>query len=86
MSRTAPSRLVVSGLTELAAGALSGWVYTIARTQPELSGRLGIKSAARARANGTSTSRCSEPPPSHLASRRRTRRPSPPRRARERSQ
>jgi hypothetical protein len=49
MSRTAPSRLVVSGLAELAAGALSGWVYTIARTQPELAGRLGIKSAARVR-------------------------------------
>jgi len=40
---------VSSGLTELAAGALSGWVYTVARTQPELAGRLGIKSAARVR-------------------------------------
>jgi len=44
-----PSRLVTSGLTELAAGALSGWVYTVARTQPQLAGRLGIKSAARVR-------------------------------------
>ena len=49
MSRAAPSRLVTSGLAELAAGALSGWVYTVARTQPELSARLGIKSAARVR-------------------------------------
>lgn len=46
---SAPSRLVTSGLTELATGALSGWVYTIARTQPELAGALGIKSAARVR-------------------------------------
>jgi hypothetical protein len=45
----APSRLVSSGLVELAAGACSGWVYTLARTQPELAGRLGIKSAARVR-------------------------------------
>lgn len=36
-------------MVELAAGALSGWVYTVARTQPELAGRLGIKSAARVR-------------------------------------
>ncbi len=49
MSSQAPSRLVTSGLTELAAGALSGWVYTLARTQPQLAGRLGIKSAARIR-------------------------------------
>ena len=44
-----PSRLVASGLTELAAGALSGWVYTLARTQPEQARRLGIKSAPRIR-------------------------------------
>jgi hypothetical protein len=36
-------------MVELAAGALSGWVYTVARTEPELAGRLGIKSAARIR-------------------------------------
>jgi hypothetical protein len=41
--------LVASGMAELAAGALSGWVYTVARTQPELAARLGIKSAARVR-------------------------------------
>jgi hypothetical protein len=44
-----PSPLVSSGLVELAAGAWSGWVYTLARTQPELAGRLGIKSATRVR-------------------------------------
>jgi len=47
--RAFPSRLVSSGLVELAAGAWSGWVYTLARTQPELAGRLGIKSTARVR-------------------------------------
>lgn len=43
------SPLVASGMVELAAGALSGWVYTLARTQPDLAARLGIKSAARIR-------------------------------------
>jgi hypothetical protein len=47
VSRAAPSRLVTSGLAELACGALSGWVYTVARTQPELARRLGIRSAER---------------------------------------
>jgi hypothetical protein len=36
-------------MVELAAGALSGWVYTIVRTQPDLAARLGIKSGARIR-------------------------------------
>jgi hypothetical protein len=49
MTRAAPSWLVVSGLAELAGGALSGWVYTIALTQPDLAATLGIKSAARVR-------------------------------------
>jgi hypothetical protein len=49
MSRAAPSRLVSSGLAEIAGGALSGWVYTLARTQPELARRLGIRSAERVR-------------------------------------
>jgi hypothetical protein len=40
---------VASGMVELAAGALSGWVYTAVRTQPELAARLGIKSGARIR-------------------------------------
>jgi len=49
VSVTRSSRLVSSGVTELAAGALSGWVYTLARTQPELAQRLGIKNTARIR-------------------------------------
>lgn len=46
---TVPSRLVTSGVVELAAGALSGWVYTLARQDPERAKALGIKSAARVR-------------------------------------
>ena len=30
-----PSLLLTSGVAELAAGALTGWVYTFAKTQPE---------------------------------------------------
>lgn len=41
--------LVVSGLTELAAGALSGWLYTLVRTDHEKARALGIKSSARIR-------------------------------------
>lgn len=41
--------LVASGMVELAAGALSGWVYTVVRTQPDLAARLGIRSGARIR-------------------------------------
>lgn len=44
-----PSLLLVSGVTELAAGALSGWVYTLAHTQPEQARKLGIVSANRVR-------------------------------------
>jgi len=36
-------------MVELAAGALSGWVYTVVRTQPELAARLGIQNGARIR-------------------------------------
>lgn len=43
------SILVRSGLTELAASALSGWVYTLGRNQPELARKLGIKSVPRIR-------------------------------------
>jgi len=50
MPRSAPpSSLVASGLAELAAGALSGWVYTLCRTQPETARKLGIRSTARIR-------------------------------------
>ena len=44
-----PSLLATSGLVELAAGAVSGWVYTLATTDPERAKRLGIVSAARVR-------------------------------------
>jgi hypothetical protein len=48
MTRTAPSALVVSGLAEVALGALAGWPYTLVRQDPETARRLlGIKSAAR---------------------------------------
>jgi hypothetical protein len=46
----APSALVVSGLIEVAAGALAGWPYTFVRQDPEAARRLlGIRSAARVR-------------------------------------
>jgi hypothetical protein len=44
-----PSALVVSGLAEIAAGALAGWPYTLVRQDPEAARRLGIKSGARIR-------------------------------------
>lgn len=47
--RPRPSLLLCSGISELAAGALSGWIYTLARTRPELARRLGIRSAPRVR-------------------------------------
>ena len=49
MRRTRPSLLLASGLTELAAGALTGWVYTFARTQPERARSLGIANTGRIR-------------------------------------
>lgn len=44
-----PSLLLTSGLAELAAGALSGWVYTFVRTQPDKARELGIANGARIR-------------------------------------
>lgn len=44
-----PSLLLTSGVAELAAGALSGWVYTFARTKPELAREVGIVNTARVR-------------------------------------
>ena len=44
-----PSLLLSSGLVELAAGALSGWVYTFAKTQPEMAKQVGIVSTPRIR-------------------------------------
>jgi len=49
MAAMRPSLLLASGLTELAAGALTGWVYTFARTQPERAKAVGIESTARIR-------------------------------------
>jgi len=40
---------VVSGLTEVAVGALSGWVYTLVKTDRERARALGIKSGGRIR-------------------------------------
>jgi hypothetical protein len=41
--------LVVSGLTELAMGALTGWAMSVAVTRPEDLAKVGIRSAARLR-------------------------------------
>jgi len=41
--------LVVSGLTELALGALTGWAMSLAVTEPEDLSRIGVRSAARLR-------------------------------------
>ncbi|WP_372789516.1 hypothetical protein [Paraconexibacter sp.] len=43
------SPLVASGATELAAAALTGWVYTLCRQQPDVARSLGIKSVPRIR-------------------------------------
>lgn len=45
----ATSGLVVSGFTELALGALSGWVYTLVITDPDRARSLGIRAPARVR-------------------------------------
>lgn len=49
VARRPVAPLVRSGLTELAAGALSGWVFTLCRTQPDVARSLGIRSTARIR-------------------------------------
>jgi hypothetical protein len=41
--------LVLSGVTELAIGALTGWPYALAVSEPEKVGKLGIRSVARLR-------------------------------------
>jgi hypothetical protein len=41
--------LVVSGLTELALGALTGWPMAVAVSRPQDLGKLGIRSGARLR-------------------------------------
>ena len=45
----APSGVVTSGVVELGAAALSGWVYSLAKYQPDQARALGIKSPARIR-------------------------------------
>lgn len=40
---------MVSGLTELAAGALSGWIYTLVKADQDKARALGIRSGARIR-------------------------------------
>lgn len=40
---------MVSGLTEVAAGALTGWLYTLVKVDPRRARRLGIKSGMRVR-------------------------------------
>lgn len=47
--RTAPDGLVVSGLAELALGALTGWPYALAIADPQRAKGLGIRSTARMR-------------------------------------
>jgi hypothetical protein len=45
----APTGLVASGVVELAAGALTGWLYTIAKYDVDRARAMGIKNAARVR-------------------------------------
>lgn len=46
---SAPSGLVTSGVVELAAGALTGWLYTIAKYDVDRARLIGIKNTARVR-------------------------------------
>jgi hypothetical protein len=48
-TRPAPSGLVTSGVVELAAGALSGWVYAAVRYDRDGASKLRIASPARIR-------------------------------------
>lgn len=74
MTPAPPNALVRSGLAELAASALSGWVYTLCRQQPDVARQLGIQSIPRIRqwhldmaALGTASIACGlampDPPP-----------------------
>lgn len=47
--KSAPSGLVTSGVVELAAGALTGWLYTIAKYDVDRARAMGIKNTARVR-------------------------------------
>lgn len=48
-AHTPPSGVVTSGVVELGAAALSGWVYALAKYDAERARTLGIKSPARIR-------------------------------------
>lgn len=48
-ARTAPSGVVTSGVVELAAGALSGWVFAAVRYDSDGARKLRIKSPGRIR-------------------------------------
>jgi len=41
--------MLVSGLTEIAVGAITGWPYALVISDPERARRLGIRSGARMR-------------------------------------
>ena len=58
-TRPAIDGLVVSGLTELALGALTGWPMAIAVSRPQDLGKLGIRSGARLRAMAPRPRSCS---------------------------
>jgi hypothetical protein len=48
-SQSLPSGLVTSGVVELAAGALTGWLYALATYDVERARAIGIKNTARVR-------------------------------------
>lgn len=48
-SRDVPAAIVTSGVVEVAAGALAGWVYTFALTDKNRASRVGIVSTPRIR-------------------------------------
>jgi hypothetical protein len=49
MSGDTNQTMLLSGLSELALGALTGWPYALAISDPEKAKRLGIRSTARMR-------------------------------------
>ena len=49
MSGDTNQTMLLSGLSELALGALTGWPYALAISDPERAKRLGIRSPARMR-------------------------------------
>ena len=49
MSGDTNQTMLLSGLSELALGALTGWPYALAISDPERAKRLGIRSTPRMR-------------------------------------